>query len=76
VALQADQRAAQRGRQRLGHLGLAGAGLALDEERALQLQRQVDHGGERALGHVVQRQQPLLRLVDAARQRLNLAVHA
>jgi hypothetical protein len=68
VALQADQRPAQHGGQRLRDLGLAGAGLAFQEQRALQLQRQEHRGGERALGHVVQREQVRRGVVDARGQ--------
>ena len=52
VALQADEpRAGGRG-QRLGHLGLAHAGLALDQQRLAQLGGQEDRGGQRAVGEV------------------------
>ncbi len=37
VALEADQRRAERRGQDLGHLGLAHAGLALEEQRAAEL---------------------------------------
>jgi hypothetical protein len=53
VALQPDQLGIQPRRQHLGDLGLAGAGLAFEEQRALQLQRQEDRGGELAVGDVV-----------------------
>ena len=52
VALQAQQLALQGARQRLGELGLADAGLAFEQQRALQLERQEDGGGEAAVGEV------------------------
>ena len=53
VALHAQQARAERARQRLGELGLADARLALEEQRALQLQREEDRGREAAVGDVV-----------------------
>ena len=47
VALQTHEAAAEPGGQDLGDFGLAGAGLALEEERAAHGERQVDGGGER-----------------------------
>ena len=53
VALQADQARAGRGRQRPRHLGLADAGLALEQQRLLEHDRQVDRQRERPVGQVV-----------------------
>ena len=55
VALQPDQPAAERLRQHLGDLGLADAGLAFEEDRPAHLQRQEQHGRERAVGEIVGR---------------------
>jgi hypothetical protein len=52
VALQADEPRAGGGGQRLGHLGLAHAGLALDQQRLAQLGGQEHRGGQRAVGEV------------------------
>jgi hypothetical protein len=68
VALQADQRPAQHGGQGARDLGLAGAGFAFQEQRALQLERQVDAGGQLAIGDVVQRRQAGQGVVDAGGQ--------
>ena len=52
VALQPQQFALQGGRQRLGQLGLADAGLAFEQQRTLQLQRQ-EHGRDQtSIGEV------------------------
>jgi hypothetical protein len=52
VALQADELAAERLRQHLGDLGLADAGLALEEQRPAHAQAEEDDGGERPVGDV------------------------
>ena len=52
VALQSDQPAAQAGGQHLGDLGLAGAGLAFQEQRAAHRQRQVHSGRQLLVGDV------------------------
>ncbi len=52
IALQADQAAAQRGREHLSDLGLADAGLAFEEQRPAHLQRQIENGTERAVGEI------------------------
>jgi hypothetical protein len=66
VALQADQARAGRAGQRLGHLRLAHARLALDEQRLAQLAGQEHRGGQGAVGEV-----PLLAqgLADRVRRR-------
>ena len=53
VALQADQRPLQRGRQHLGDLGLADAGLAFAEQRAPELEGEIQDGREAAVGDIV-----------------------
>ncbi len=53
VALEADQPAAERRGENLGELGLADAGLAFEQQRAPELERQEDRGRERAVGDVV-----------------------
>jgi hypothetical protein len=64
VALQPDEpRAGGRG-QRLGHLGLADAGLALDQQRLAELAGQEDRGGQGAVGEVALRGE---RLADRVR---------
>ena len=69
VALQADEVGAQATRQHLGHLRLANASLTLEQERALQLQRQIDGGGEAAVGNVELFSEELLQLLDGAGRR-------
>ena len=68
VALQADEAAAEGLGQRLGDLGLADPGLAFEEERPSELQRQEDDGGEPAAGDVAGAGEQRLRVVDAGRQ--------
>ena len=52
VALQADQAGAGHLGHRLGQLGLAGAGRALDQDRLAQPLGQVDHAGDALVGQV------------------------
>ena len=52
VALQPHQAAIQAGGQHLGDLGLAGARLAFQEQRAAHRQRQVHRGGQFLIGDV------------------------
>ena len=52
VALQAHEVGPGRGRQRLGDLGLAHAGLALQQQRVAELGRQEHGGAQRAVGEV------------------------
>ena len=66
VALQPDEAPAQRRGEHLGHLGLADAGLALEEERAAEAQREVEGGGEAPVGDVPARGEEPLDLVDRA----------
>src|SRR6185436_16422794 len=65
VTLQAHERAAEPGRERLRHLGLAHARLALEEQRPLELQGQEDRSREPALGDVVLAREQRRRGVDA-----------
>ena len=65
VTLQADQVGAERRGNRGGERGLADAGLALEKQRALQLQRQEQRHRQRAIGHVVLLRQSLLQIGDA-----------
>ena len=53
VALQADQAGAGHLGHRLGELGLARAGRALDEHRLLQAVGEVHHPGDALVGEVV-----------------------
>ena len=53
VALEPDEPGAERRGEHLGELGLADAGLALEQQRAPELERQEDRGRERAVGDVV-----------------------
>ena len=55
VALEPDQLRAERRREDLGELGLADPGLALEQQRAAQLQREEDGRRERSVGDVVPR---------------------
>ena len=62
VALEAHELGAERGCQCLGDLGLADAGLALEEERLTERERQEDGGSEAAVGEI--------RLLAEARRQL------
>ena len=53
VALQANQVGVERGGDSGGERGLADAGLALEEQRPLQAQRQEQRDGEAAVGDIV-----------------------
>ncbi len=55
VTLQAHELAARPARQDLRHLGLAHAGLALEQQRTLQAYGEEDRGGEALVGQVVVR---------------------
>ena len=68
VALQADQAAAEHGRDRLRGLGLADAGRAFEQQRLAEREREIGGGREALVGEVEGRaQRPLERLrpVDA-----------
>ena len=52
VALQPDQIGLEAGREDPGHFGLADTGFAFEEQRPLQLERQVDGRREAAVGDV------------------------
>jgi hypothetical protein len=65
VTLQADQLRRQRRGQRLGQLGLADAGRALDEDRLLHAVGEEDRGGDAAIAHIVVRAQSRDDVVDA-----------
>ena len=64
IALQADQAAAKGGGQCLGNLGLAGARLAFQKQRAPQPKRQKGHRGQRPAADIVLAGQKLLNGVD------------
>ena len=69
VALQADQLAAERGRQNLCDFGLADAGLAFEKQRPSHAQRQIGHRRQRALGEIAARGQQLEHAIDGCGQR-------
>ena len=69
VALQADQPAAERRRQHLGDLGLADAGLALEEQRPAHFEREIEHRRQRAVADVVGLGQQIECGVNVAGQR-------
>jgi hypothetical protein len=52
VALQAHELGARRLRERAGHLRLADPGLALEQERLLELVGEEHRGGQRPVGQV------------------------
>ena len=52
VALEPDQLAVRPRRQHLGDLGLADAGLALEQQRSLERQGEEDRGGQSLVGEV------------------------
>jgi len=64
VALQPDQPAAERGREHLGDLGLADAGLAFQKQRPAHPQRQIRHRRQRPLGEIAARGQQLEHRID------------
>ena len=69
VALQADQPAAERLAQHLGDLGLAGPGLALEEQRPAHLQREIEHRRQRAVGDVIGLGEKVEGGIDGVRKR-------
>ena len=68
VALQPDQPASQRLGQRLGDLGLADPGLALEEQRPPELQREEHHGRKAPPGDVARAPEQRLGRVDRGGQ--------
>ena len=66
VALEPDQARVGRRRERLRRLGLADAGLALEQQRLLERERQEERRREAAVGQVVRGAQRGLELVDRA----------
>ena len=69
VALQAQQLAARPPGQHLGHLGLADAGLALEQQRSPQPQGEEDGGGQALVGQVLVRGERSLECGDRLRIR-------
>jgi hypothetical protein len=69
VALQADQLGVERGREDFRHFGLADPGLAFEEQRPLQAQREIGRDGEPSPGDVLLAGHGLLQLVDRCRYR-------
>jgi len=69
VALQPDQTRAAGRRQRARQLGLADAGLALQQQRLLQRGGEEDRGAQRGVGEVALRGQGLADLAWRRRQR-------
>ena len=68
VALQANQIGAERGGHRAGQRGLADAGLAFEEQRPFQAQREKQRDGEAAVRDVVRGGEPLLEIGDGLRR--------
>ena len=62
--MQAHKAAAQPLRHHLGELGLADAGLALEEQRAAHVEGQEDRDREAALGDIVPALEQRERLID------------
>ena len=67
VALEADERRLEHVGEDLGDLGLADAGLALQQERLAEFQRQKEGRGQSALGDVALVAQTALQLVDGGK---------
>jgi len=67
VALEPDQRGAEGLGQHARHLGLADAGFALEEQRAMKDERQVNGGRQVAIGHISVPGERGLDLVDRHR---------
>src|SRR5215472_1658135 len=68
ITLQADELGAESLGQYLGDLGLAGAGLTLEEQRSRELQCEKHRGRELTVGDVVLIEQPLTRFLDRGGQ--------
>ena len=64
--MEANQIGAERGGHRSGKRGLAHAGLALEEERPFQTQRQKHRNGQAPVRHVMLLGQPLLQVGDGS----------
>jgi hypothetical protein len=67
--LQPHEAPVQAGSQHLGDFGLAGPGLALQEQRPLHRQRQMHRGRQFMVGNVSLRRQQLSSLRDRSGQR-------
>ena len=67
IALQADQVGPERRREHLRDLGLADAGLALQQQRSVQLQREVDRSRQTVVGDVQMVREQAPQLVDGGR---------
>ena len=70
VALKPDQPPPERVAQDLGDLGLADPGLALQEKRPVQLERQEESGRQRPFGDVVAAGEQVQCLIDGGGQGL------
>ena len=76
VALHADQRQFQPGRDRLRQFGLADAGRAFHQDRLLQMMRHVDRGRDLAVGDISGLAQALFDSIDRSQgQRPPAAAH-
>ena len=69
VALQPDEAAAGHGRQGLGHLRLADADLALEQDRPAERQRDEERRRQATVGEVAAGAQQVGQLADAVRRR-------
>ncbi len=67
VALQANEICAKHIRQHFGDLSFADASFAFEQERALQLEREINGGDESALSDVVARRERGLEIVYGAK---------
>jgi hypothetical protein len=56
------------GREHLGDLGLADAGLSFEEQRPAHLEREEQHGRERTVGEVIGPCQQIERVIDRGGQ--------
>ena len=64
VALQPHQPPPERRRKHFGDLGLADARLAFEEQRAAHLEREIQHGRKRPVGHIIGRREQVERGFD------------
>ena len=67
VALQANEVGPERLGEDLGHLGLAHAGFAFQEDRALELEGEEQRSGQPAVRDVPLGPEPALQIVDRSR---------